>query len=288
MPYVPVVMLVAAAAVLAGVIAVALGRGGELALFQADYAPVKLDEVAATDVVLFRPPLALWGYSVQATDEALNRIAEALTERDIEITALRQKVANLEGASPAGRQRAYGLGHPDRAGTPGPAPGGSGSGTGGMRPPGLFPRVAPSPGGPGPRDVRPPGGSGFRPQDVRPPGGSGFRPRDARLPGGSGSRPEDGPSPGPVPRLRDVSPAEAGEEPSSGLGDEPAAQRQSPGARDAERFGLGGAAAGNPPPGDRPPGDRPPGGPREGPDRDSAERPAQDPPRVPAGEEDAG
>jgi hypothetical protein len=136
--------------------------------------------------------------------------------------------------------------------------------------------------------VRPPGGSGFRPQDVRPPGGSGFRPRDARLPGGSGSRPEDGPSPGPVPRLRDVSPAEAGEEPSSGLGDEPAAQRQSPGARDAERFGLGGAAAGNPPPGDRPPGDRPPGGPREGPDRDSAERPAQDPPRVPAGEEDAG
>ena len=62
-----------------------------------------LDEVSATDVVLFRPPMALWGYSTQATDEALNRIAEALTERDIEITALRQRVANLEAASPPGR-----------------------------------------------------------------------------------------------------------------------------------------------------------------------------------------
>ena len=96
-------MLVAAVAVLAGVIAVALGRGGELAFFPADYAPLKLDEIAATDVVLFRPPMAAWGYSVQATDEALNRIAEALTERDIEITALRQQVADLEATSPAGR-----------------------------------------------------------------------------------------------------------------------------------------------------------------------------------------
>ncbi len=314
MLYVPVVMLVAAAAVLAGVIAVALGRGGELALFQADYAPVKLGEVSATDVVLFRPPLALWGYSVQATDEALNRIAEALTERDIEIAALRQKVANLEAASPAGRQRAYGLGHPDRAGVPGSAPGGSGSGPQDMRPPGPLPRV--SPGGPGPRDVRPPGAPGSRPQDVRPPGGSGFRPRDARMAGSPGSRPEDGPASGPVPRPRDVRPPEAGEEPSFRLGDDPAAQRQSPGARDAERFSLGGAAAaGKLPPGDRPPGDSPEGraqdsaeGPAEdspegraqdspegraqdspeGPAEDSPEGRAQDPPRVPAGEEDGG
>ena len=117
---VPVVMLVAAVAVLAGIIAVAVGRGGELTFFQADYAPLKLDEIAATDVVLFRPPMALWGYSVQATDEALNRIAEALTERDIEITALRQQVANLEASSPAGRRRVYGvLGRKDRADRPG-------------------------------------------------------------------------------------------------------------------------------------------------------------------------
>jgi hypothetical protein len=114
-------MLIAAVAVLAGVVVVALGRGGELTFFQADYAPIKLDEIAATDVVLFRPPMALWGYSPQATDEALNRIADALTERDIEITALRQQVADLEAASPAVRRRAY-LG-PVRSARPAPPEG---------------------------------------------------------------------------------------------------------------------------------------------------------------------
>jgi hypothetical protein len=102
----PVVMLVAAAAVLIGVVLVAMGRGGELAFFQADYAPLKLDEVSATDVALFRPPTALWGYSMQATDEALNRVAAAITERDIEISALQQQVADLEAS--ASRRRAYG------------------------------------------------------------------------------------------------------------------------------------------------------------------------------------
>jgi hypothetical protein len=127
---VPVVMLIAAVAVLAGVVVVALGRGGELAFFPADYAPIKLDEIAATDVVLFRPPMALWGYNAQATDEALNRIADALTERDIEITALRQQVADLQAASPAARRRAYlDAVRPARTAPPerdsrGPAPGG--------------------------------------------------------------------------------------------------------------------------------------------------------------------
>ena len=107
---VPVLLLIVAVAVLGGVIVVALGRGGELAYFQADYAPLRLDEVSATDVVLFRPPMGLWGYNAQATDEALNRIADALTERDIEITALRQRVADLEAASP-------------RPGRPAPRPG---------------------------------------------------------------------------------------------------------------------------------------------------------------------
>lgn len=101
---VPVVMLVAAAAVLIGVIYVATGRGGELAFFQPDYAPLEMDQVTSTDVALFRPPTALWGYSMQATDEALSRIAGAITERDIEVSALQQRVADLEAA--AARQRA--------------------------------------------------------------------------------------------------------------------------------------------------------------------------------------
>jgi hypothetical protein len=114
----PVVMLVAAAAVLIGVVFVAMGRGGELAFFQADYAPLKLDEVSATDVALFRPPTALWGYSMQATDEALNRVAAAITERDIEISALQQQVADLKASS--SQRRGYGS-PPERPDPPAPA-----------------------------------------------------------------------------------------------------------------------------------------------------------------------
>jgi hypothetical protein len=118
---VPVVMLVAAAAVLAGVVYVATGRGGELAFFQADYSPLKMDEVTSTDVALFRPSTALWGYNMHATDEALTRIASAITERDIEISALQQRVADLEAA--AGRRRAYGPETSSRGDRP-TAPGG--------------------------------------------------------------------------------------------------------------------------------------------------------------------
>jgi hypothetical protein len=201
---VPVVMLVAAVAVLAGIIAVAVGRGGELAFFQADYAPIKLDEVAATDVVLFRPPMALWGYSVQATDEALNRIAEALTERDIEITALRQQVANLEASSPAGRRRVYGvLGRKDRPARLGrPASGRPAAGdersSGRLRP--GAPAGTSDPGT---------GSSGLR-RAGPPPGASGPDTDDARTPGAGGDR---------------------------------APRRAASGARDAERYGLDAAAA---------------------------------------------
>jgi hypothetical protein len=116
---VPVVLLVAAAAVLVGVVAVALGHGGELAYFSADYAPLELEQVTSTDVGLFRPPTALWGYSMQATDEALSRIASAITERDIEISALQQQVADLQASSARRRPAAK----PERAGRPAQVPG---------------------------------------------------------------------------------------------------------------------------------------------------------------------
>ena len=203
---VPVVMLVAAVAVLAGVIAVALGRGGELAFFPGDYAPLKLDEIAATDVVLFRPPMAAWGYSVQATDEALNRIAEALTERDIEITALRQQVADLEATSPAGRRRGYGLpGRNDRAGSPGPPAAG-------------MP--------PASRDERP-----FGPQPLvgPPPDASGAGTRS------SGSRPPAGPSPG-------AAAPGTGDARTPVPGSDHATRPAASSARDPERYSLGDAA----------------------------------------------
>jgi hypothetical protein len=81
-----------------------MGRGGELAYFQPDYAPLKLEEVSATDVALFRPPVGLWGYSMSATDEALSHIANAITERDIEIATLQRQVADLEASAPADKR----------------------------------------------------------------------------------------------------------------------------------------------------------------------------------------
>ena len=93
----PILLLLAAAVILAGVVSVAMGHGGEMAEFATDYLPPDL--VSAADVVLLRPPSALWGYNVQVTDEALNRIAQAITERDVEIAVLRQQLTELRSAT---------------------------------------------------------------------------------------------------------------------------------------------------------------------------------------------
>ena len=81
--------------ILAVVVLVARGRGGELSAEHADYAPLEMGPVSATDVVLLRPPTSLWGYNMQATDEAMERIAEAIRERDVRIVALEQLVTDL-------------------------------------------------------------------------------------------------------------------------------------------------------------------------------------------------
>jgi len=229
---VPVVMLVAVVAVLAGIVAVAVGRGGELAFFRADYAPLKLDEIAATDVVLFRPPMALWGYSVQATDEALNRIAEALTERDIEITALRQQVANLEASSPPVRRRVHGvLGRKDRADRPGQPASGRPAASRDERSSGPLPRVAPS------SDAS---GSGAR--------SSGPLPRVAPSSDASGSGARSSGPPPPVAPLPGAPGPGTRDAHDPGAGGDRAARPAASNAREAERYGLGGTAA----PGHRP------------------------------------
>jgi hypothetical protein len=91
------VLLVAAAAILGGVVVAALGRAGEMATFAGDTAPIELDEVSATDVALLRPPMSLWGYNAQATEDALRVIARSVTARDVEIATLRQELADLQG-----------------------------------------------------------------------------------------------------------------------------------------------------------------------------------------------
>ena len=107
----PVLLLVAAAiAILVGVVLASLGRGGEMAEFPSDTPPMELDEVSATDVALLRPPMSLWGYNAQATEDALRVIAQSVTERDVEIATLRRELAELQG-DPDGA-RAAGIGGP--------------------------------------------------------------------------------------------------------------------------------------------------------------------------------
>jgi hypothetical protein len=102
---VPILLLLAGVVILAGVVAVAMGRGGEMTEFATDSVPPTLDGVVtAADVAMLRPPSSLWGYNVPATDEALHRIAQALTERDVEIAVLRQQLAEFRavaGSHPA-------------------------------------------------------------------------------------------------------------------------------------------------------------------------------------------
>jgi hypothetical protein len=88
-------MILVAVVILVGVFFVATGRGGEMAYEQADHAPLDLGPVSATDVALLRPPTAMWGYNMQVTDEALERIAQAVRDRDVTIAFLQQRIADL-------------------------------------------------------------------------------------------------------------------------------------------------------------------------------------------------
>ena len=90
-----VVILLAAVVILVGIVLVATGRGGELSRERTDYSPLDLGPASATDVALLRPPTALWGYDMQATDEAMAQIAESVRERDVRIVALEQLVTDL-------------------------------------------------------------------------------------------------------------------------------------------------------------------------------------------------
>ena len=92
-------MVLAVVAVLVGVFFAATGRGGELSREQVDYAPLELGSVSAADVALLRPPTALWGYNVDVTDEALDRIARAVRDRDLAIAYLQEQLAARDPGS---------------------------------------------------------------------------------------------------------------------------------------------------------------------------------------------
>jgi hypothetical protein len=111
--------LVAALVILGGVVLAALGRVGEMATFASDTPPMDLDEMSATDVALLRPPMSLWGYNAQATEDALRVIARSVTARDVEIATLRQELADLRRNR--GDAQATRTGPVNRPGQPPPA-----------------------------------------------------------------------------------------------------------------------------------------------------------------------
>jgi hypothetical protein len=90
-----VLIVIVAIVVVGAVVFLAMGRGGGMSAEHNDYSPLDLGPVSATDVALLRPPTGLWGYNMQATDEAMERIAEAIRERDVRIVALEQRVTDL-------------------------------------------------------------------------------------------------------------------------------------------------------------------------------------------------
>ena len=110
-----------AVAIVAGVAVVAMGRGGEMAKFTADVRPLDADIETAADVALLRPPAAMWGYDKRATDEALNAVAQTVTDRDVEIATLRQQLADLQIPRPGRLAQSAGAGQPDVPGPPGNA-----------------------------------------------------------------------------------------------------------------------------------------------------------------------
>jgi hypothetical protein len=89
---VAVVIVLAAGAILAGVVVVAMGRGGELARDRPAEVAVT-DFRTWSDVASYRPPAALLGYHAGATEYALAQVARAIAERDAEIDLLRRRLA---------------------------------------------------------------------------------------------------------------------------------------------------------------------------------------------------
>lgn len=94
-----VVLVLAGVAVLGAVVALAMGRGGELAGTHPDHPPLPLGTegrpVTGPDVVRIRLPRTFWGYQPQVTDEALRRLASALSERDARVASLERRLHDL-------------------------------------------------------------------------------------------------------------------------------------------------------------------------------------------------
>jgi hypothetical protein len=89
------VLLAAAIAILAGVVVVAMGRGGEMAQARRD-SPDRPPLVrTAADLAMLRLPVGLFGYQEEATDAALDAATRLIAEQQAEIARLRAEAWRL-------------------------------------------------------------------------------------------------------------------------------------------------------------------------------------------------
>ena len=150
----PVLLAAAAAVIAVGMIVVAAGHGGEITEFSPDVPPHETDITTAADVALLRLPVApvvLGGYHRSSTDEVLNLVARAVTERDVEIAMLRRQIAHLQSAQDApSAGSADPAAHLDAIWRPGAFPGAdAAAGPDDVREPGAaVPLGQPDPGSP--------------------------------------------------------------------------------------------------------------------------------------------
>ncbi|WP_203990542.1 hypothetical protein [Sphaerisporangium rufum] len=120
----------AALAVLYCVVKVAQGHGGELVEFAPDVPELHLPDpsrLTAVDFMALRLPMSVVGYHTQSVDEALQRAATAIGERDTHIAVLEQRVAELLSGRMQARQGnymrpSYAPESPGAEPEPGPAP----------------------------------------------------------------------------------------------------------------------------------------------------------------------
>lgn len=89
------VLLAAALAILAGVVVVAMGRGGEIAQSRRDVPVLPPTIRTAADVATLRLPVGVFGYSEHATDEALDAAARLIAEQHREIARLRGELLRM-------------------------------------------------------------------------------------------------------------------------------------------------------------------------------------------------
>jgi hypothetical protein len=105
-----VILAIAAIAILACVVLVSLGKGGELTEFPPDVPPLDLPEpgqLTAVDFMALQLPVNLVGYHTASVDETLRRAANAISARDTRIAVLEQRVSELLSSRLHARQEIY-------------------------------------------------------------------------------------------------------------------------------------------------------------------------------------